>query len=269
MSACKTLIKKVKDVSEASALVLDWFERENKPATPQSLTDALGSRVAKTLIQKILDQLLADNRLCVKELKKIRFYYLRPREPTPEKSEDNAMACPLTESSVAQTTESQHLESEGTRVCAEVTDTAVLCDVGVAAASLAEKHCRLARWSGWPSRADRAAQRDALEREVQQLQVGIEALQRGLKTNGETGQSSQTRASRARRAVRRYRRARHLWAERKRWAMRLLEATGGDMHSPQRMAALLGCTTDNDAGISFESSTVALSVPLLRDIGLT
>ena len=51
--------------------------------------------------------------------------------------------------------------------------------------------------------------------------------------------------------------------------MRLLEATGGDAHSPQDMAGLLGCTTDADAGVSFASTAVALPMQTLREIGLS
>ncbi|KPA84193.1 Hop2,probable meiosis-specific protein [Leptomonas pyrrhocoris] len=261
MSGCKTSIKKVKDVTEATALVHDWFERENRPATPQSLTDALGSRVSKTCIQKILDQLHADSKLCVKDLKKIRFYYLRIDEPTAHRDGEGNAICDAPNVTTA-------TGDEKADASAERDDSAALCDVSLAASSLAEKYCSLARWRGWPSQEERAAQQDALTREVRQLEADVEVLQGGRKADEKGVADAETRASRVRRAVCRYRRARQFWTERKGWAMRLLEATGGDAHSPQHMAALLGCTTDADVGVSFESTAVALPRQMLREIGL-
>ncbi|KPI89888.1 hypothetical protein ABL78_0960 [Leptomonas seymouri] len=270
MSGCKTSIKKLRDVKEATALVDDWFERENRPATPQSLTDALGSRVAKSLIQKILDQLHAEGRLCVKDLKKIRFYYLRAAEPTPHNDNEGSAFSGVPAVTAAPTTHHPVQENEEAESApAEVDSSTALSDVSLAASSLAEKYCCLARWRGWPSQGDRAAHQDTLAREVRQLEVGAGALQRGYTADEEKVSNAETCALRARRAVCRYRRARHLWTERKGWTVRLLEATGGDMHSHQHMAALLGCTTDADAGVSFESTAVTLTPQILRDLKLT
>ena len=269
MSGCKTAIKKVKDVSEATALVLDWFERENKPVTPQSLTDALGSRVAKMLLQKILDQLFTDKKLCVKDLKKVRFYYLRIAEETVENVDDGGEPILPSDLTAVQAEEDEVPEEAKASAAADERDMNAVADIGLAAASLAEKHRRLARWRAWPSRVELLAQQGALEGEVKQLEVEVAALKCRCSTDADTVQNAELRALRARRAVRRYRRARHLWAERRGWAMRLLEATGGDAHSPQDMAGLLGCTTDADAGVSFASTAVALPMQTLREIGLS
>jgi hypothetical protein len=268
MSACKTSIKKVKDVCDATALVLDWFERENKPVTPQSLTDALGSRVPKPLIQKILDQLHTDNKLCVKDLKKIRFYYLRSTEISDAKDDNGDASSTPSSLGTVQTSSNLQQGGEEAAVPNEAGDTTALCDVALEASSLAEKQHRLLRWRGWPSLAERSAQHNALEKEVRQLELDVEALQRGCEADERSAQDTEVYLLRIRRAVRRYRRARQLWMERKGWAMRLLEATGGEEHSPQQVAGLLGCTTDADVGVSFETTAVTLTPQMLREIGL-
>lgn len=264
MSGCKTSIKKVKDVSEATGLVLEWFERENKPATPQSLTDALGSRVAKPLIQKILDQLLTDNKLNVKDLKKIRFYYLRPEEETAAFFSEESTA--PTPKPLEEKEEANGGDACDTSAAADTDD--VIHDVGVAAVALAETHRRLERWQGWPSQVERMAQEAELAREVRELEAELQELQQESNVDADAAQSAEMRTSSARRAVNRYRRARQMWVERKGWAMRLLEASGGDVHGPQHMAELLGCTTDVDAAISFEATAVLLPQQILRDLSL-
>lgn len=278
MGTCKTGIKKVKDVSEATALVLDWFERHNKPATPQSLADALGSRVSKPLLQKILEQLHAEEKLHVKDMKKMRFYYLR--------------VPPLSDANGATTTK-QHSEPEdkpaattGERgdaasapevggeaeTCAESpadAHAALLCAVAISAVQLSERSRRLTRWRGWPSSMERAAKYADLAREVSELRNSLERLQ--FRHAGESAEAhgGSSWASRVRRAVCRYRRARRHWVQRKDWAMCLLEATAGDAHTPVQAAALLGCTTDAEAGVSFEDTAVALPAPLLRELSLS
>lgn len=278
MGTCKTGIKKVKDVSEATALVLDWFERHNKPATPQSLADALGSRVSKPLLQKILEQLHAEEKLHVKDMKKMRFFYLR--------------VLPLSDANGATTTK-QHSEPEdkpaattGERgdaanapevggeaeTCAESpadAHAALLCAVAISAVQLSERSRRLTRWRGWPSSMERAAKYADLAREVCELRNSLERLQ--FRHAGESAEAhgGSSWASRVRRAVCRYRRARRHWVQRKDWAMCLLEATAGDAHTPVQAAALLGCTTDAEAGVSFEDTAVALPAPLLRELSLS
>ncbi|GET89899.1 hypothetical protein, conserved [Leishmania tarentolae] len=277
MVTFKTGIKKIKDVSEATTLVLDWFERHNKPATPQSLTDALGSRVAKPLLQRILEQLHAEERLHVKEMKKIRFYYLR--------------VLPLSDANAATTT-GQHGEpqdetaavagegdmagaaevGDGAEACAESSadaHAALLHAVTASAVQLSERSRRLTRWRGWPSQMERAAKCAALSREVGELGGRLERLQSSHAGESAEAHGSGSWTSRLRRAVCRYRRARRHWLQRKDWAMRLLEATAGDAHTPMQAAALLGCTTDAEAGVSFEETAVALPASLLRELSLS
>ncbi|CAJ1029381.1 putative TBPIP/Hop2 winged helix domain containing protein [Leishmania utingensis] len=277
MGTCKTDIKRVKDVSEATALVLDWFERHNKPATPQSLTDALGSRVAKPLLQRILEQLHTEEKLHVKDMKKIRFYYLRvlpllhPDGATTIQQhgepEDEA-AIAIGEGDMASAPE----VGAGTEVCEALpadARAALLRAVGISAVQLSERSRRLARWCEWPSSTERAAKCTDLARVVCELRDGLERLQSRHAEESAEAHGNGSWAWRAHRAVCRYRRARRHWVQRKDWAMRLLEATAGDAHTPVEAAALLGCTTDEDAGVSFEDTAVVLPVSLLREPGLS
>lgn len=78
MRSAKGVVKKVNDKTTVRGLVHDWFERQNRPATAQSLTDALGSCASKTVVQKALEELHQSGILLVKDLKKVRFYFLRP-----------------------------------------------------------------------------------------------------------------------------------------------------------------------------------------------
>lgn len=180
-------------------------------------------------------------------------------------SSTDAVAVSVTETTAGTAAQAEVEEEEaGTPAVADAA--AARRDVGTAGAAWAEKHRRLERWRGWPSQAERTAQEAALATEVRQLEADVETLRQGSKADAKAPQSTETRV---RRAVGRYRRARRLWVERKGWAMRLLEASGGDVCSPQHMATLLGCSTDADVDVSFDSTAVALPVQMLRDIGLT
>ncbi|KAG5504509.1 hypothetical protein JKF63_04961 [Porcisia hertigi] len=277
MGTCKAGITKVRDVSEATTLVMDWFERYNRPATPQSLTDALGSRVAKPLLQKILDQLHAEAKLHVKDAKKTRFYYLRVLPPlldpdgvtteqhvapeeeavVPAKAEDVTSASEVSGGSVSSEGSSAHVHA------------ALLNAVALSATQLHERGCRLARWRVWPSHGERRAKRADLELEICRLRESIERFQSRHTEEPAQAHGGDSWAWRARSAVCRYRRARRHWVQRKDWAMRLLEATAGEGHTPVQAATLLGCTTDTEAGVSLEDTAVVLPPPLLRELGLS
>ncbi|KAG5501134.1 hypothetical protein GH5_04730 [Leishmania sp. Ghana 2012 LV757] len=278
MGTCKTDIKKVKDVAEATALVLDWFQRHNKPVTPQSLTDALGSRVAKPLVQKILEQLHAEETLYAKDMKKIRFYYLRvlplpdpssatTTEPNGE-TEEKAVA---TADKGGAVTSAPHVGG-GSEACGESpadVHAALLHAVVTTAVQLSQRSHRLARWRGCPSSAERAAKSADLARDVGELRESLERHQSRYAGEPTEAHGASSWVWRARRAVCRYRRARRHWLQRKEWAMCLLEATAGDAHTPVQVAALLGCTTDVEVGVSFEETAVALPAPLLRELRLS
>ncbi|KAG5475479.1 hypothetical protein LSCM1_03599 [Leishmania martiniquensis] len=266
MGTCRTDIKRVRDVAEATALVLDWFQRYNKPATPQSLTDALGSRVAKPLVQKILEQLHAEEKLYAKDMKKIRFYYLRVQPVTDPNEVTTAEQSSKPEDKAVPTAAEGEAETSAPEACgaspAEA-HAALLRAVAIAAVQLSERSRRLARWRGWPSPTERAAKCADLARAVGELRDGLEQLQSRYAGESAEAHGDSSWASRVRRAVCRYRHARRHWMQRKEWAMRLLEATAGDAHTSTQVASLLGCTTDEEAGVSFEATAVALPDPTL------
>lgn len=70
----KTL-KSQKDKLDAEFSIMAWFRQENKPATAQSLVDALQSKFSKPVVQKALEQLSEQGKVDFKDFKKVRLFF--------------------------------------------------------------------------------------------------------------------------------------------------------------------------------------------------
>ncbi|KAK7198626.1 hypothetical protein NESM_000825800 [Novymonas esmeraldas] len=262
---CKAGITKVTDAAAATALVADWFERHNRPATTSSLADALGSRVGKPLLQTILAQMHAEGRLCVKDMKRASVYHLRavtpPPPPPPVVEEEDAAATTATTSPPPDGAVCEEEEAE---------DGAAALRQGVAAAAVRLCRCRrrLDRWRGWPSSAERASAAVDLAREVDELRDTLRHHhQQQQQQHGDDGDD--VWLARARRAVRRYRCSRRHWRRRREWARRLLDALHTAADGDGDVAARLAWVTDADvAGANFDAAAVPLPASLLRRLGL-
>lgn len=288
MSKKKAGPQKIKDPAEITAVVMEWFDRENKPVTPQALTDALGSRISKPLIQKALEELLAQGRLQGKDLKKVRFFYLNAtaeavaaaattattadadagaeagpppdhndneedRQAPPDGDPTPPESCPADPEDEQQQHQQQAVDDEAKKA-------ALIAAIVEATRALAERKQALATYNSIPTAAERADRLRAAAGEVAELQAEVAAAE-SRAAAGACGAASASTAVDD--AVYSYRRARALWKERREFTNRLIEGVLGDTWGRSELSEMFGITTDAEAGVSFAESVVQLPPSLL------
>lgn len=283
MNKAKASLQKIKDPDEVKSITMEWFERENKPATAQSLTDALGSRVTKALVQKTLEDLLVQQKLQSKDLKKVRFFYLRfgvdgeksassdetaPAAQTNEEVEETEEADVDAEAGVDVSNGSHHSDRDETteeeRINGESEEKqreTLICEIVASSNVLQEKEKALRALMSVPTATERAARLESLNAEVSQLQSALETAEANAKHAvgsgaGCGGAGSFTEALNG--AIFSYQRARLLWKERKDLTGRLIDGVLGDTCSSAELGELFGVTTDAAAGVSLAASAVQL-----------
>lgn len=254
--------KKVKDSGEVAEIVLDWFERENKPATAQSLTDALGSRVAKSVVQKTLEELVGQGKLTVKVIKKVRLFfpdYTTPRAEKEEASTEEATSVRRDPDSLVGEADPQEAVAREA-LCQQLL--ALSTDARQAEATL-----QLLMQSS--TTAERDTQLGSVRAAIAVLEESI--AERAAcrpsaeddKSNGDADEDGGGSGMHVQELTARYLACRRLWGERKGYAQRLLDAVFGDAYTEREIEELLGLVTDQAAGVSFRETAVTLP-PFLR-----
>ncbi|KAH9588931.1 Homologous-pairing protein 2 [Trypanosoma melophagium] len=219
------------DSKDAETAILRWFECEGEPATVQSLTDALGSKFGKTLVQSILEQCVSEGKLQIKDIKKARFYYLIPTEAN-NNGED------------AGTTESAKVD--------------LIQQIKVQTKSLSQLNNELNTLLQKSSSDKRAAVINTLSAECVTLKKRLDDVQQV--TNKRSRENDEDVSL----LTRRYNKARKLWIERKRMTERVIDAVLGESCDPNDLADLFGVTTDQQANVSFSDTAIVL--PLTTDV---
>lgn len=244
-------ISKLKDTQAVETLVMEWFERENKPVTPQSLTDALGSRVAKSIVQKVLEDLHTKGKLCVKELKKARYFYLTI-DCIPSSTGTVGDPAAL-EESVAQ---------EAARLADSPDTTAISAKSALAdAIELTMRHIQgaqrtLQQLRQRPTAEAREAHYEELRTEASTWEEKVHTASKCARADGEPESAGRILA--VQHLGRAYQRSRLLWKERRGYAQRLMDAAFGDSCSEADLVDRFGIITDAAAGVSFVASAVLL-----------
>ncbi|ORC83407.1 26S proteasome regulatory subunit, ATPase 3, interacting protein [Trypanosoma theileri] len=223
--ASKKGVNKKSDSKDAETAILRWFECEGEPATVQSLTDALGSKFGKTLVQSILEQYVSEEKLQVKDIKKARFYYLIPTE-TINHGED------------ANTTGSVKVD--------------LIQQVKVQTKSLSQLDNELNALLQKSSSVKRASIITTLSAECATLKERLNDMQQ--MANNQSCKNDEDVSL----LTLRYNRARKLWLERKRMTERVIDAVLGESCDPKDLADIFGVTTDQQVNVSFSDTAIAL-----------
>ncbi|CCW63602.1 unnamed protein product [Phytomonas sp. EM1] len=248
MNTRKPVLNKVTDLHEAAEMILNWFEKENKPATVQSLTDALGSCAAKTLIQKTLENLSEQGKLRTKDLKKVRLFFLNM-----DAYNIRISGLMDTKNEVTETI----TETEHNTECIEEKNQ-LIEDILSVSRLIQEKEQLLTQLKQSLAVSERKeklslalAEVDAMEKQL------LEARE-----NAQLGDVSSCKGDYAddsmRRIVRRYQNARLLWRERKEYVERIVDGVLGDGCSARELADTFGIISDAQAGVSLSQSAVNL-----------
>lgn len=265
--AAKGSIKVRHEEGNCRDRVMLWFQQVNKPATPQFLTNELGSQFSKGVVQKTLETLHSENVLLAKDFKKIRIYYLRPAEQETEGE------------NVPQDEPKDGSSEEGPRASAEpkvvemepgereklIREVLELLDGN----KRRERQLQALRREG--SARVRAERLRALQKEVDVLQEEENTAREALGTQGDAAGSTEEGAAPLEMSeaemedlVGVYRRARQLWSERKNLTERLLSFLTGDgsrlslPSGAEDLYDLLGIVMDEGCGVSFKGSMIAL-----------
>lgn len=261
-------IVKVKEEDKATTLVMEWLERENKPVTPQSLTDALGSRVAKAMVQRILERFYGNGKLCCKELKKIRFYYL------------NVVPNESFASAGATTTVIENLKSncgnprEGVGDDQEEQRRALCAEIGQLWSKLTEGKKHLARLRQYPPVGERVKRMASAKKELHDLESEVRQMEdeaADAKKHHDSSKVSEnympTDEASVRARIQNWKTTRRLWKERRDFTTLLIEAAVGDTCSAIEISERFGCVFDAEAGVSFDDTTFVLPPHLIDEAG--
>ncbi|EPY25060.1 26S proteasome regulatory subunit, ATPase 3, interacting protein [Angomonas deanei] len=242
-----TVVKKVKDTDEVRQMALDWFERMNKPVTPQALTDALGSRVSKALLQKTMDELVSENKLIFKDLKKVRFYFLN----LPPEGEEEGGEKDLPAAADSPPCDDDNDDDEEKRKREElVNDILILTESVRVLEGLNEQ------LSKRPTLADRQEGVNVLTREVEEMESEIADLAAAATESTSTTRKNKNLSAEETLAA--YHLLRSLWKERKEMTNRLVDSTFDEAYSMPELCELFGLVLDEEAGVSLQSTAVAL-----------
>ncbi|KAG8347788.1 hypothetical protein TRVL_01383 [Trypanosoma vivax] len=209
---------------EAMPAVLQWFEHECEPATAQSLTDALGSKFGKQLVQETLERCVSEQRLHVKDIKKTRVFF-------PSVS--------VADSCTEEERDTNYKRSDFIQQIYRQRSVISLLSTEVGTTSQV------------PTAAKRAATIAALSDEYTVLRQRLEALRKSTGKNVDSKRDISF-------LIHRYKKAREMWKERKRIALRVIDATLGDSCGPQDLSELFGLTTDEQANTSLVDTAVPL-----------
>ncbi|RNF03710.1 26S proteasome regulatory subunit, ATPase 3, interacting protein [Trypanosoma rangeli] len=217
---------KSSDGNDAETAVLRWFECEGEPATVQSLTDALGSKFGKALVQSVLEQCVSEQRLQAKDIKKARFYFLLP----PGAAENHGGDCLVDPARLELV---QQLQQQ-TR-------------------SLSELTAGLNTLLQQASASERAANIALLSTECATLTQRLETVKRETIKRRDVADDEDILL-----LIRRYKRARELWRERKRMTEHIIDAILGDSCDSKELADQFGLISDQEAGVSLADTAIAL-----------
>ncbi|KEG10197.1 26S proteasome regulatory subunit, ATPase 3, interacting protein [Trypanosoma grayi] len=218
------------DGADAEAAILQWFECEGEPATVQSLTDALGSKYGKTLVQAVLEQCVSEQKLQVKDIKKARIYF-----PAPSEASENGMSHSTVDSEKTELV--QRLQQKTKKVSA----------LSAELAALLQK----------PSATERAASIAALSAECAATKQRLDDVREAAGQDRDRVSDEDICI-----LIQRYNRAREIWRERKRMTERVIDATLGESCDPKDLAEFFGVTTDQQANVSMAETAIALPLTM-------
>jgi hypothetical protein len=226
---------KIKDGVEE--IILSWFRSNNKPATTQSLVDALGSKVSKAAAQKALDALIEHHDIVFRDFKKVRLYFL----------DQAAMVVPNGASTAAQdgaVGSTSAWSSEDTAL--EETLTLLRADVATAEAEVEAKGKQWAAMQLERNLAEARAMYHYLETEIREADARLSLVESG---------AAIATPEEMRAAISRYHRFRNHWRDRRTLAERVIDAVIGDSGEAQ-MLDDIGVVTDSSANVSLAKTSV-------------
>ncbi|CCW70447.1 unnamed protein product [Phytomonas sp. Hart1] len=240
--------KKVTDSQEAAEMILNWFEKENKPVTVQFLTDALGSRTTKTLVQKTLEDLSEQKKLRTKDLKKVRLFFLDMEAYNTRIGEVAGSKVEAPEGNGGTEHDTEFNEEKN----------ALIEDILRASRLIQEKEQLLTQLKQSLVVSERkeklyfaSAEVDALEKKLLEAKGNAQLCVASSSESDHVDDKMQ-------RIVKHYQKARLLWKERKEYAERIVDGVLGDECSPHELASTFGIISDAQAGVSLSQSAVHL-----------
>nr|CCC89551.1 conserved hypothetical protein [Trypanosoma congolense IL3000] len=205
---------------DVEAAIINWFECEGEPATAQSLTDALGSRFGKQIVQNTLERCLEHKKLQAKDIKKARFYFLV--SPTCGSGEEDSAKAALVQQLQRQRREVSELASE------------------------------LDALQQLPAATARATTITSLMAECKMLIARQESLRQAASNKRERDCESVSLL------IHRYHRARELWKDRKHMAVRIIDAVLGDNCGTKDLTDVFGLSTDEQMNVSLAGTALRL-----------
>ncbi|PWU85194.1 26S proteasome regulatory subunit, ATPase 3, interacting protein [Trypanosoma cruzi] len=212
------------DGKDAETAILQWFECEGEPATVQSLTDALGSKFGKLLVQSVLEQCVSAKKLQAKDIKKARLYFLNLAEAV----EKHGGVCPVDPARIELMQQIQQ-------------QTKLISDLSKELNTLLQK----------PSSLQRASNIALLSTECAALKQRVENVKREINQGHDVKKVEDFSL-----LIRRYNRARELWRERKHMAEHVIDAILGDSCDSKDLAEHFGLISDQEANVSLNETAI-------------
>lgn len=209
---------------DLEAAVLRWFECEGEPATVQSLTDALGSKFGKQLVQNTLEQCLKEQKLLAKDIKKARFYFLA--SPAPGSNDEGS---DVGSHKIDLVKQLRQLRNGVSMLSSELS---VLLQAQTS--------------------SKRATTIASLVSECAALRSRLQAL------HVIAGKESSCVSDDVSLLIHRYKRARELWRDRKRITVCVIDAVLGDSCGPQELEDIFGLSTDEQMNLCLSGTALTL-----------
>lgn len=267
-------------VADLPQRIMEWFEKENKPVTPQSLTNALGSVFPKAAVQKCLEQLfLEGGKLNVKEIKKVKIYYLKvPTEG--EQEPENLGGIHTTDTSSGQCTDplNEDDNTTGETAAEDEVDWSDPTEKQRFIQQLLQLHQQIEHegiqqrcLAAIPDAKQRADRLQFVTKGIEQLEaveaeIALEAIRKeeeeareAVKNGGEDDDETVVDPSLSERLIAKYRAARGLWSQRKQLAMTIFDDVATSYPPSVPLCDVydaLGVVTDDMCGVTLKSSAV-------------
>eukprot|EP01006_Ploeotia_vitrea_P033064 TRINITY_DN65218_c0_g1_i1.p1 TRINITY_DN65218_c0_g1~~TRINITY_DN65218_c0_g1_i1.p1 ORF type:complete len:247 (+),score=51.09 TRINITY_DN65218_c0_g1_i1:211-951(+) len=214
----------IKDTDAAGTLIMSFFERENRPYSPQDCINLSQGKLKKAAVEKALSALVEKGELTEKVIKSTRAYMANQSnfevhdDETKEKLETEIAE--LTEEAKELDTELKSLTGNVNRLNAQLTDEELKKEIKRLKESTAEK-----------------------EKKLEKLQGGAVLITEEDREN----------------AIYKYCTARSLWRKRKALCNELIDAMCGDAKHPRELREEVGIETDEERGFLLAESDLGVT----------
>jgi len=213
------------DAKSPAEVLAAWVTRTQQPFVTQGAVDALGGKIKKPMMQSLVDSMLADGKLKVKEFKKTVVYY-----PTWEAEKEELP--PAHEGPDGEAVDMAALRQEHGRVTQ---------DVKQLESSVRHTQMETAKVASLPSRMQLVERVNQGEGELKRLREAVSAL-----STTALGVAPEE----YKKTVAEYAVLRKLWVQRRMLVSDAIARIASDMKSPQEVIDDLGLETDEACGVS-------------------